>query len=87
SNTTTAMANTICPPCWRLSSSWPTSPIRHWSWVDDQYRLLRQKLPSRKRLFHDIRALTCCLCFDGWDYLLDFMLQGFHRPIRAPDTG
>ncbi|MGC1952286.1 MAG: hypothetical protein WA970_06885 [Gammaproteobacteria bacterium] len=54
-------------------------------WVDDQYRLLRQKLPSRKRLFHDIRTLTCYLCFDAWAHLLDFILQGFHRPIRAPE--
>ena len=56
-------------------------------WVDDPYRWLRQKRPSRKRLFHAIRALTCYLCFDGWEHWLDLMLQGFHRPIRAPDTG
>lgn len=30
-------------------------------WMDDQYRLLRQKLPSRKRLFNDIRTLTSYL--------------------------
>ena len=27
-------------------------------WMDDQYQLLRQKLPSRQRLFSDIRTLT-----------------------------
>jgi hypothetical protein len=27
-------------------------------WMDDKFCLLRQKLPSRKRLFNDIRALT-----------------------------
>ncbi|BBL76290.1 hypothetical protein [Methylomagnum ishizawai] len=29
-------------------------------WMDTQYRRLHQKLP-RKRLFNDIRALTCYL--------------------------
>jgi hypothetical protein len=26
--------------------------------MDDQYRLLRQKLPSRQQLFDDLRTLT-----------------------------
>jgi hypothetical protein len=32
-------------------------------WMDDKYQLLRQKLPSRQRLFNDIRALTTYLCW------------------------
>ena len=27
-------------------------------WMDDKYCLLRQKLPSRQRVFNDMRALT-----------------------------
>ncbi|MDX8377011.1 MAG: hypothetical protein R8L53_03195, partial [Mariprofundales bacterium] len=27
-------------------------------WVDKQYQLLRKVIPSRQRLFNDIRALT-----------------------------
>lgn len=46
-------------------------------WMDDKFCLLRQKLPSRKRLFNDIRALTTYLCFDSWEALLDFMLRGW----------
>jgi len=36
-------------------------------WMDDQYRLLRQKLPSRQQLFDDLRTLTRYLCFESWD--------------------
>jgi hypothetical protein len=42
--------------------------------------LLRQKLPSRQRMFNDIRALTSYLCFESWDALMAFMLQSF-EPI------
>jgi hypothetical protein len=56
-------------------------------WMDDHYRLLRQKLPSRERLFNDIRALTCYFCFDSWEHLLHFMLQSFNHPPPEPSTG
>jgi len=36
-------------------------------WMDDKYCLLRQKRPSRQRLFNDMRALTTSLCFESWD--------------------
>lgn len=45
--------------------------------MDDQFRLLRQKLPSRQRLFNDMRALTSYLCFNSWENLIDFMLKGW----------
>lgn len=44
--------------------------------MDEKYRLLRKRLPSRKTLFDDIRALTRYLCFESWGHLLDFMLKG-----------
>jgi hypothetical protein len=45
--------------------------------MDDKFCLLRQKLPSRKRLFDDMKALTTYLCFDNREHLLDFMLEGW----------
>ena len=57
-------------------------------WADDKFQLLRQKLPSRKRLFDDIKTLTSYLCFDSWDALMDFMLESFKKPPPPkPETG
>lgn len=54
-------------------------------WMDDRYCLLRQKVPSRQRLFNDMRALTTYFCFEHWNALLDFMLRGWSSPpVRAP---
>jgi len=33
--------------------------------MNDKFCLLRQKLPSRRRLFDDMKALTTYLCFDS----------------------
>lgn len=56
-------------------------------WMDDQYCLLRQKIPSRQRLFNDMRALTTYFCFESWSTLLEFMLQGWSsRPVK-PQSG
>lgn len=56
-------------------------------WMDSKYRLLRRKLPSRRRLFNDIRTLTSYLCFQTWEALMDFMLQSFEPAPPTPDTG
>lgn len=56
-------------------------------WMDDKYQLLRKKLPSRKRLFNDIRTLTSYLCFETWDALMDFMLASFEPVPAQPETG
>ena len=57
-------------------------------WMDDQYQLLRQKLPSRQRLFSDIRTLTSYLCFETWADLMTFMLKSFEpAPPPKPRTG
>ena len=53
-------------------------------WMDDRYRLLRQKRPSRQRLFNDIRTLTTDLCFDSWAALTEFMLNSFDQPGEPP---
>ena len=59
--------------------------------MDDKFCLLRETLPSRKRLFDDMKALTTYLCFESWEHLLDFMLEGWsYRPekpiLRPPKT-
>ena len=56
-------------------------------WMDDQYPLLRPKLPSRQRLFSDLRTLTRYLCFARWDDLMDFMWASFNPPTQEPETG
>jgi len=56
-------------------------------WMDGKYRLLRKKLPSRKRLFNDIRTLTSYLCFESWEALMDFMLKSFEPPPPTPKSG
>jgi hypothetical protein len=57
-------------------------------WLDDQCQLLRRKLPSRRRLFNDIRTLTSYLCFDSGAALMDFMLKSFDPiPPAEPKTG
>ena len=52
-------------------------------WMDDHYQLLRQQLPSRQRLFSDIRTLTSYLCFESWADLMTFMLRSF-EPAPPP---
>ena len=56
-------------------------------WMDDQYPLLRRKLPSRQRLFSDIRTLTSYRCFESWEALMTFMLQSFEPAPSQPETG
>jgi hypothetical protein len=60
--------------------------------MDDKFCLLRQKLPSRKRLFEDMKALTTYLCFESWEHLLDFMLESWsytekRRGVPPPKPG
>lgn len=56
-------------------------------WMDGKYQLLRKKLPSRKRLFNDIRTLTSYLCFETWEALMDFMLKSFEPTPPKPKSG
>jgi len=52
--------------------------------MDDKYRMIRNKLPTRKTFFDDIRALTRYLCFDSWSAMLIFMMRGLE--LDVPDT-
>lgn len=53
--------------------------------MDTKYQLIRAKLPTRKTFFQHIQALTCYLCFDDFDALLNFMMKGLE--IDYVDTG
>lgn len=57
---------------------------------DESYKLLRSKLATRMTFFHDIRAITKYLCYDDWEYMLEWMIQGLkkrHKPPGWDDTG
>jgi hypothetical protein len=49
--------------------------------IDKCYQLLRAELPARKTFFDDVRALTRYLCFESWQQMLEFMLNGLEIPI------
>ena len=49
--------------------------------TDTKYRLLRAHLSTRKTFFNDLRALTRYVCFDNWDHLLTFMLEGLELEV------
>lgn len=44
--------------------------------LDRKYQLIPAHLPTRKTFFDDLRALTRYICFDSWEHLLIFMLDG-----------
>lgn len=54
--------------------------------MDDQYRLLKSKLPSRERLFNDVKAMVNYFCFEDWDYLFEFMLAGLEKRHQLVDS-
>jgi hypothetical protein len=49
--------------------------------TDKKYQIIRQHLPTRKTFFDDLRALTRYICFDSWDSLLTFMIQGLELEL------
>ena len=58
------------------------------AWMEDKSLLLRRKLPSRQRLFNDIRTITRYLCFDSREALMNFMLKSFDSlPPAEPKSG
>jgi len=59
--------------------------------LDQRYRAVRARLPSRQTFFEHLRALAQYLPFDSWDDLFDFMLEGLQPALRKaksrPNTG
>jgi len=54
--------------------------------MDDKYKLLREKLPTRKIFFEHIKALTTYMFFDNWDTLLQFMIDGLNKKFYVSDV-
>ena len=54
------------------------------SFCDEDYRLIRAALPTRKTYFEHIRALTHYICFPSWKDLMDFMMRGLEIGRHAP---
>ena len=50
---------------------------------DVRYRVLRQALRRRQTFFDDVRALTRYRCYESWDELMRYMLNG----LEIPDPG
>jgi hypothetical protein len=46
------------------------------TFTEENYRLIRAELPTRKTFFDDLRALTRYILFPNSDALLDFMMSG-----------
>ncbi len=57
--------------------------------MDDRYQLIRLTLPTRKRFYQDIAALTTYMLFENFDSLLDFMMKGLEIGPHSPgyDSG
>ena len=45
-------------------------------YCDENYKLIRDTLPTRKTFFQDIQALTRYAFFANWDALMDYMMRG-----------
>lgn len=43
---------------------------------ESAYKLIRDRLPTRKTFFEHVRTLTHYHCFESWDDLMDFMMKG-----------
>lgn len=48
-------------------------------WLDQRYAAIRERLPSRKKFFNDLRALLTYLEFTSWTHLMEFMLHGLRK--------
>ncbi|MEO7160177.1 MAG: hypothetical protein ABIX00_06675, partial [Polaromonas sp.] len=55
-------------------------------WLDERYRALRARLPSRRTFFENLRTLLLYLTFHSWDHIMEFMLKTLsHKRSVAPD--
>lgn len=49
-----------------------------------KYQRLRAELGTRRMFFQDIRTLSRYICFDNWDHLFDFMIEGLELEPPPP---
>jgi hypothetical protein len=54
--------------------------------LDERYRAVRARLPSRRTFFEHLRALAQYFPFDTWEQLFDFMLEGLAPAPPAPKS-
>lgn len=55
-------------------------------WIDERYRALRRRLPSRRTFFENLRTLLLYWAFSSWDRLMEFMLYTLlNKRSNAPD--
>lgn len=52
--------------------------------MNETYRLLREMVGARKHFFNDIRTLLKMFCFQSFDTLMAFMIEGMRKP-HDPD--
>ncbi len=53
--------------------------------LDERYRAVRSKFPSRRTFFEHVRSFLHYLPFDNWDHLMNFMLSSLEQ--KPPKTG
>jgi len=73
--------------CWWPSTGRSISPRRPSTASAARRGGTPTALPSRKRLFNEIRTLTSYLCFETWENLTDFMLKSFEPPTPKLKAG
>ena len=49
--------------------------------MDERYRTVRARLPSRRTFFEHLRALLQYLPFEHWDPLMAFMLRSLEPAV------
>jgi hypothetical protein len=52
--------------------------------VDGAYAMVRKALSSRKTFFDHLKTLTCYFCFESWNHLIEFMIEGLELDHPAP---
>jgi hypothetical protein len=51
--------------------------------LDSRWASIRHTLPRRDTFFQHLATLTQYVCFDGWQHLMHFMMEGLH--LADPD--
>ena len=52
--------------------------------IKEKYKIIRNRHPTKKTFFEDIRALTCYICFGNWNHLMIFIRCGFWIETKIP---
>jgi hypothetical protein len=55
--------------------------------LSDGFQKLRQRLPTRKMFFEHIKTLLCYVCFEDWEYMMKWMIQGLDKGWKPTPQG